>query len=376
VRQGTRKIPKRTFHGKAPQPARHGSVRPRHSESRTFVPDERGLRFHQPTDEMNSMTTAKNITEARMQAFLTKAKDGIFGQDAAIDALAAELARRLETRSDHRPLGVILLAGPDRSGTKADLVEVLADALGAPIHQYDLSPPWGGEDALIFGLHPGVPAWLSLQQSLTDHPRAIVVLKAVEQADPTVLSRLLAAWTSDHLVEPSGTEVATTEAIFILTTEVGQGAVGQLARQETDPDRLHVAAVKHLADAAFPIPVLRSLDAVIGLKSHTTGELTREYCRDLADQVSSHGLELADGGIDARIVTHALEPAIGAYAKGEKRLRDRLDPDLVRAKAEGTETVRLVLGEDGILVVPVDRPVQEEAPSSPGSAAQEGSVDE
>ena len=322
------------------------------------------------------MTTGENITEARMQAFLAKAKDGIFGQDAAIDALAAELARRLETRSDHRPLGVILLAGPDRSGTKADLVEVLADALGVPIHQYDLSPPWGEEDALIFGLNPGVPAWLSLQQSLTDHPRAIVALKAVEQAHPTVLSRLLAAWTSDHLVEPSGTEVATTEAIFILTTEVGQGAVGQLARQETDPDRLHVAAVKHLADAGCPIPVLRSIDAVIGLKSHTPGELTREYCRDLAEQVRAHGLVLADGGIDARIVTHVLEPAIGAYAKGEKRLRDCLDPDLVRAKAEGAETVRLVLGDDGILVVPVDRPVQEEPQGFPGSAAQEGSGDE
>jgi ATP-dependent Clp protease ATP-binding subunit ClpA len=322
------------------------------------------------------MTTGKNITEAGMQAFLTKAKDGIFGQDAAIDALAAELARRLETPSDHRPLAVVLLAGPDRSGTKADLVEVLADALGVPIHQYDLSPPWGEEDALIFGLNPGVPAWLSLQQSLTDHPRAIVALKAVEQAHPTVLSRLLAAWTSDRLVESSGTEVATTGAIFILTTELGQGTVGQLARQETDPDRLHVAAVKHLADAGFPIPVLRSVDAVIGLRSHTTGELTREYCRDLAEQARSHGLELADGGIDARIVTHVLEPAIGAYAIGEKRLRDRLDADLVRAKAEGAETVRLVLGDDGILVVPVDRPLQEEPQSSSGSAAQEGSGDE
>jgi ATP-dependent Clp protease ATP-binding subunit ClpA len=322
------------------------------------------------------MTTGENTTEARLQAFLAKAKDDIFGQDAAIDALAAELSRRLETRSDHRPLAVLLLAGPDRSGTKADLVEVLADALDVPIHQYDLSPPWGEEDALIFGLNPGVPAWLSLQQSLTDHPRAIVALKAVEQAHPTVLSRLQAAWTSDRLVEPSGTEVATTGAIFILTTELGQGAVGQLARQETDPDRLHVAAVKLLADAGFPIPVLRSIDAVIGLKSHTTGEVTREFCRDLAQQVRSHGLELADDGIDARIVTHALEPVLGPFTGGISLVRDRLDPDLVRVKAEGAESVRLVLGEGGILVVPVDRPLQEEPLSSPGSAVQEGSGDE
>jgi hypothetical protein len=57
-------------------------------------------------------------------------------------------------------------------------------------------------------------------------------------------------------------------------------------------------------------------------------------------------------------------------------VRDRLDPDLVRVKAEGAESVRLVLGEGGILVVPVDRPLQEEPLSSPGSAVQEGSGDE
>jgi|GEM_PF-6229545 len=197
--------------------AHHGTVRPHHREPRTFVPDGRGLIIHHPTDEMNSMTTGENTTEARLQAFLAKAKDGISGQDAAIDALAAELARRLETRSDHRPLAVLLLAGPDRSGTKADLVGVLADALDVPIHQYDLSPPWGEEDALIF---------------------------------------------------------------------------------------------------------------------------------------------------------------LGPFKGGISLVRDRLDPDLVRVKAEGAETIRLVLGDDGIRVVPLGRPLQEEPQSSPGTAAQEGSGDE
>jgi len=321
------------------------------------------------------MTTGEDTTEARVQAFQAKAKDNIFGQDAAIDALAAELAR-FETRHDHRPRGVFLLAGPDRAGTKADIVQMVADALGIPIHQYDLSPPWGGEDALIFGLHPGVPAWLSLQQSLTDHPLAVVSLKAIELAHPTVLNRLQAGWTSDRLVDPSGTQVVTTEAIFILTTELGREAVGQMARQETDPDRMHVAAVKLLADAGFPIPVLRSIDAVIGLKSHTPGELTREYRHQIAEQVRAHGLSLEAGGIDACIVTDLLAPAIGPYVEGEWAVRDRLDADLARAKAEGAESVRLVLGEEGILVVPVDRLLQEEPPSSPGSAAQEGSGDE
>jgi ATP-dependent Clp protease ATP-binding subunit ClpA len=321
---------------------------------------------------MIPMTTGMKTLEMALQEFRSTAKDEIVGQDAAIDALAAELTRQFDTRSDHRPLGVVLLAGPDRGGTKADIVKMLASALRAQPHLYDLAPPWGGEDALIFGLNPALPAWLSLQQGLTDHPRAVIALKSIEMAHPTILSRLQAAWTSDRLVAPSGTQVTTAEAIFILTTELGRDAVGQLARDETDPDRLHVAALKLLADAGFPIPVLRSIDFVICLKSHTTGEVARQYHQELADQVSASGLVLADGGIDARIVTGALYPALGPYTQGIAPVRDRLDPDLARARAEGVGRVRLVLGEEGILVVPADEPRQAEPGSSPGSANQEG----
>lgn len=322
------------------------------------------------------MTTSLKTLEMALQEFRSTAKDDIAGQDAAIDALAAELARQFATRSDHRPLGVVLLAGPDGGGTKADLVQMLASALRAPPHLYDLAPPWGGEDALIFGLTPGVPAWLSLQQSLTDHPRSVIALTSIEMAHSTVLNRLQAAWTSDHLVAPFGTQVPTAEAIFILTTELGQHAVGHLAREETDPDRLHVAALKLLADAGFPIPVLRSIESVICLKSHTTGEVARHYRQELADQVSASGLVLADGGIDARIVTDALYPALRPYTQGIAPVRDRLDPDLAHARAEGVERVRLVLGEEGILVIPADEPRQVDPGSSPGTVDQEGSGDE
>jgi hypothetical protein len=175
---------------------------------------------------------------------------------------------------------------------------------------------------------------------------------------------------------PSGEEVSTREAVFILKTELAQGEIGELARQETDPDRLHVAAVKLLADAGFPIPVLRSVDAVICLKRLTTGELTRHHCQGLEDQVRAHGLVLEEGGLDARLVTYGLHPVLGAYVNGTEALLDRLDVDLALAKRKGVERVRLVLGEESILVLPVDQSLKEDTASAPGSADQEGSGDE
>jgi hypothetical protein len=45
-------------------------------------------------------------------------------------------------------------------------------------------------------------------------------------------------------------------------------------------------------------------------------------------------------------------------------------------KTEGIERVRLVLGEESILVLPVDRPLEEDAALASGNADQEVSGDE
>jgi ATP-dependent Clp protease ATP-binding subunit ClpA len=375
VRVGLRKIPRRTFQAAA---LRAGAARDRptssHEPGRPLL-KERGPIFDQHIYEMRPMTTDVNTTQSALQEFRTKAKDDIFGQDAAIDALADELGRCFENRSGNRSPGVFVLTGPDLSETKMELAHMLAAALGAAGKIYDLSPPWGGEDALILGLKPTLPHTMSLQHHLHDSPRSVILIHAIDLAHPTIVNRLMSAWTSGRLLGPSGEEISTREAIFILTTELAQGEIGELARKVIDPDRLHVSAVKVLADAGFPIPVLRSIDAVVCLKRLTAGELTRDYCKDLEEQVRAQGLVLDEGGLDARLVTYGLEPAIGAYTQGENALKERLDADLARVKDDGAKRVRLVLGKERILVLPVDQPLKEPA-SAPGSADQEGSGDE
>ena len=150
------------------------------------------------------MTTDVNTTRSALEEFRIKAKDDIFGQDTAIDALAAEIARRFETRTDNRPLGVFVLAGPDAHDTKARVYHPLTAALGAAEPFYDLSPPWGGEDAIILGLNPSFPQSMSLPQFLRGNPRSVVVLNAIELAHPTIVSGLMSVWTSNRLQDSSG----------------------------------------------------------------------------------------------------------------------------------------------------------------------------
>ena len=48
--------------------------------------------------------------------------------------------------------------------------------------------------------------------------------------------------------------------IFILTTELAQDEIGEIARTDPDPARLHVECLKALVDAGFPASLLRHVD--------------------------------------------------------------------------------------------------------------------
>ena len=86
-----------------------------------------------------------------------------------------------------------------------------------------------------------------------------------------------------------------------------------------------------------------------------------EHYRSFAEQVASHGLVLEEGGIDGRILAHSMDSSIEPDIEDTWLPRDELDARLAQAKAAGIHTVRLVLGEGIIRVVPVGEPSVQEA---------------
>ena len=166
----------------------------------------------------------------------------------------------------------------------------------------------------------------------------------------------MTAWTQGFIDDEGGEKIPLAEAIFVLTTEVAQEEIGQIARSEPDPDRLHVACLKLLVDAGFPASLLKSIDTAFALKSLTPGEAVLEHYRSFSEQVASHGLVLEEGGIDGRILAHSMDSSIEPTIEDALLPRDELDARLAQAKAAGVHTVRLVLGEGIITVVPVGEP--------------------
>ena len=195
----------------------------------------------------------------------------------------------------------------------------------------------------------------SLLDSLKQNPTGVLVLQDIDKAHPRLLRSLMAAWSQGFADDEAGEKISLASAIFVLTTEVAQEQIGQIARDEPDPDRLHVECLKALIDAGFPASLLRHVDFAIGLKRLTAGELMHAYYERLATLVASHGLVLEEGGVDARILLQAIDPTTEPAVLDLVLPWDNLSGRLAQIKAAGARTVRLILDEEVIRILTVER---------------------
>jgi hypothetical protein len=108
---------------------------------------------------------------------------------------------------------------------------------------------------------------------------------------------------------------------------------------------------------------------VFALKALTPGEVVLEHYRSFTDQIASHGLVLEEGGIDGRILAHSMDKTIEPCIEDAWLPRDELDARLAQAKVAGVHTVRLVLREGIVAVIPVGELSAQDA-TNPSADAQ------
>ncbi|ANY84579.1 hypothetical protein BB934_41060 (plasmid) [Microvirga ossetica] len=283
---------------------------------------------------------------------ITRIRKRFIGQDAAVAAFAAEICRHIAASPAQQRPGIFLIAGPNVGNDHLGLPAGLADSLRTGGELYELSSIQGEDLAHLFAPTSGGTQVRSMLYVLKNNPIGVLVLRDIDKAPPELLKKLMNAWSQGFAEDEAGKKIALANAIFVLTTEVAQTQIGQIARDEPDPDRLHVQCLKLLLDAGFPAPLLKSLDAVFALKALTPGEVVLEHYRSFTDQIASHGLVLK-GGIDGRILAHSMDKTTEPCIEDAWLPRDELDARLAQAKVAGVHTVRLVLREGIITVVPV-----------------------
>jgi ATP-dependent Clp protease ATP-binding subunit ClpA len=328
---------------------------------------------------------AKNAHLATINAdeLATKLKARVIGQDDVIDQIATQLRRRLAAKRKDKPLAVFCFAGAPGVG-KTHLAKILAETLYNSknhLHFFDMSQASVAHAAnSLFGSpkgYVGSNTYGALTAALRDVPNAVVLLDEFEKAHADVHKRFLTAWNDGFITEISdGAKIGTSEAIFILTTNAASRRIGEMAMQHKGSlEELDRMVKSTLADAQFAPEVLSRIDEVFAFRQMTGLDIARVVALEIEGLTKQFDLELAEGGIDARILLDAVESTTKQNAKGGVRdiaraIEKQITDGLIDAKSEGARRIRLQADGDRIKVIPErDGPDSQQTSSGPAGAA-------
>ena len=152
-------------------------------------------------------------------------KSVVFGQDPAIDALAAaiKMARSGLGKPD-KPIGSFLFSGPTGVG-KTEVAKQLAYILGIELIRFDMSEYMERHAvSRLIGAPPGYVGFDQgglLTEAVTKKPHCVLLLDEIEKAHPDVYNVLLQVMDHGSLTDNNGRKADFRNVIIIMTTNAG-----------------------------------------------------------------------------------------------------------------------------------------------------------
>ena len=290
-------------------------------------------------------------------------KSRVIGQDLVCDDVAAQIRRRLALKQRGKPVGVFMLAGPPGTG-KTYLAKCLAAELNRKLLHFDMTQFSSGAHAAtqLFGTSKGYigsDSYGKLTAALRDTPDAVVLLDEVEKAHGEVQKNFLTAWNDGFITEASdGQHIATTSAIFVLTTNAATDVLQALhAAHAANPDELRRLSTQALRDAGFAPELLNRIDRIFVFRPLSGLDVARVTALEIELMIKGYGLEIAAGGIDPEILLDMMQrqKRMGTAASTRDLVRaaeESIADTLIEAKQGGHAKVRIVAVEGAIVARP------------------------
>jgi ATP-dependent Clp protease ATP-binding subunit ClpA len=280
-------------------------------------------------------------------------KSVVFGQEPAIDALAAaiKMARSGLGKPD-KPIGSFLFSGPTGVG-KTEVAKQLAYILGIELIRFDMSEYMERHAvSRLIGAPPGYVGFDQgglLTEAITKKPHAVLLLDEIEKAHPDVFNVLLQVMDHGSLTDNNGRKSDFRNVIIIMTTNAGaetmnKATIGFTGKREQgdemgDIKRLFTPEFRNRLDA---IVSFRALDEEIILR------VVDKFLLQLESQLAEKKVEVTfSDALRKHLAKKGFDPLMGA------RPMQRLIQDTIRrALADELLFGRLVDG--GRLSVGVD----------------------
>ena len=280
-------------------------------------------------------------------------KSVVFGQEPAIDALAAAIKMaRSGLGKPEKPIGSFLFSGPTGVG-KTEVAKQLAYILGIELIRFDMSEYMERHAvSRLIGAPPGYVGFDQgglLTEAVTKKPHSVLLLDEIEKAHPDVFNVLLQVMDHGSLTENNGRKADFRNVILIMTTNAGaetmnKATIGFTNKREQGDE---MADIKRLFTPEFR----NRLDAIVSFRALDEEIILRVVDKFLLQLESQLGEKKVDVTFSDALRRHlaktGFDPLMGA------RPMQRLIQDTIRrALADELLFGRLVDG--GRLKVDVD----------------------
>ena len=280
-------------------------------------------------------------------------KSVVFGQDPAIDALAAaiKMARSGLGKPD-KPIGSFLFSGPTGVG-KTEVAKQLAYILGIELIRFDMSEYMERHAvSRLIGAPPGYVGFDQgglMTEAVTKKPHCVLLLDEIEKAHPDVFNVLLQVMDHGTLTDNNGRKADFRSVIIVMTTNAGaetmnRNTIGFTNSREAGDE---MADIKRLFTPEFR----NRLDAIVNFRSLDQEIILRvvdKFLLQLEGQLAEKKVEVTfTDALRKHLAAKGFDPLMGA------RPMQRLIQDMIRrALADELLFGRLVDG--GRLTVDLD----------------------
>ena len=291
---------------------------------------------------------AKNVTKddaTVLKNLDAELKRMVFGQDKAIEALAASIKlARAGLREPEKPIGSYLFSGPTGVG-KTEVAKRLAEVLGVNMLRFDMSEYMERHSvSRLIGAPPGYVGFDQgglLTDGIDQHPYSVLLLDEIEKAHPDLYNILLQVMDHGKLTDHNGKSVDFRNVILIMTTNAGAQDMareaigfGNSVREGDDMEaiqRLFTPEFRNRLDAVIPFghlppSVVRKVveKFVIQLEAQLAErQINIELSSEAADWLAAKGYDQQMGARPlARVIQEhvkkplAEEVLFGKLAKG------------------------------------------------------------
>jgi ATP-dependent Clp protease ATP-binding subunit ClpA len=271
-----------------------------------------------------------NDDRGKLQTLERDLKSVVFGQDKALEVLAAsvKMARSGLGKAD-KPIGAFLFSGPTGVG-KTEAAKQLAYIMGIDLMRFDMSEYMERHAvSRLIGAPPGYVGFDQgglLTEAITKKPHCVLLLDEIEKAHPDIFNVLLQVMDHGTLTDNNGRKADFRNVIIIMTTNAGAETMNKATIGFTNPRVAgdEMGDIKRLFTPEFR----NRLDAIVNFKALDEQIIMRvvdKFLLQLEGQLAEKKVEVTfTDALRKHLAKKGFDPLMGA------RPMQRLIQDTIR----------------------------------------------